>query len=63
MTQKELMYVDDAINHEENIIAYLTYQSAEVKDEVLSKFLCKEVSVHENLKNELVSLLEGFLNE
>ena len=59
MTQKELLYVEDAVNHEQNIIAYLSDAASCIDEENLSCFLKDEIKCHENIFRELVKLLEG----
>lgn len=63
MTQKELLYVEDAVNHELNIIAYLNDALSCINDEKLSCFLDDEVKCHNNIYKKLTDLLEGESNE
>ena len=63
MTQKELLYVEDAINHEINVNAYLNDASSCTSDEKLASFLNDEVIKHENICEELFKLLESESNE
>ena len=63
MTQKELLYVEDAVNHEQNIISYLKDSSSCIDDDNLSSFLEKEISYHEDTCKNLMNLLEGESNE
>ena len=63
MTQKELLYVEDAIGHEKtiknNIIDYINC----LKDKDLIEFMRKELKTHEKLEKDLIKLLESELNE
>lgn len=63
MTQKELLYAEDAINHEQNIIAYIKDAVSCVEDENISTFLEDEIKYHEGICKKLVNLLEGESNE
>lgn len=63
MTQKELLYVEDAISHEQSIIAYLNDSMSSLNDDKLSKFMDDEIKCHEKIKKELVNLLESESHE
>lgn len=63
MTQKELLYLEDAVNHEQNVIAYLNDAITNVEDENLSSFLDDEIKVHDGICKKLVNILEGLSNE
>lgn len=63
MTQKELLYVEDAIGHEQNIIAYCQDAISTLEDETLVSFLEKEVKKHENMAKKLLTMLEEKSNE
>ena len=62
MTQKELLYIEDAIGHEENIISILESTIENLEDQNLVTFLKKEIKVHENLRTKLMEKLEGLAN-
>ncbi len=62
MTQKELLYYEDAIGHEGNIIKILNNSIEMTDDEEIKSFLESEVSIHTTLKENLISLLEGEVN-
>ena len=58
MTQKELLYVEDAIGHEKNIISILNESIALLEDNELVSFLTKELRKHEAMQEKLMTLLE-----
>ena len=61
MTQKELLYFEDAIGHEKNIIAVCEYTIKRLSDE--STFIESEVEKHKETHNKLIRLLEDKTNE
>ena len=63
MTQKELLYVEDAIGHENSIIEILTESINSMDDDKLINFLEKDLKKHEDIKNKLFNLLEVKSNE
>ena len=63
MTQKELSYVEDAIMHEESIIAIISAQVPNLEDENLVNFMNEEINVHTSMKEKLTNLLEVKANE
>ena len=63
MTQKELLYVEDAIAHEQNIIKILDCTIEKLEEEELSSFLKKEVKKHHDMEDKLLSLMEDIINE
>ena len=58
MTQKELLYIEDAIGHEENIIAVCSETLNYLEDKSLVSFLSKEVKKHMTMKEKLMKMLE-----
>lgn len=62
MTQKELLYVEDAIMHEKNIINICEDMINTLDNEELSDFIDNEISVHTGIKENLISLLEEKIN-
>ena len=58
MTQKELLYLEDAINHEISIINILHDTIKNMKDKKLKDFLKKEESNHSITKERLLSVLK-----
>ena len=63
MTQKELLYIEDAIGHESNIIAMCELTIESLDDEDLALFLKQEVKGHKQMKDKLVKMLEAKSNE
>ena len=57
MTQKELLYVEDAIGHEGVIINVLTETLNYLEDPNLISFMEKELKLHEEFQEKLVSKL------
>ena len=57
MTQKELLYVEDAIGHEQNIVAILEDAINYLEDKSLVLFLKKEVKKHMMYKTKLINSL------
>ena len=62
MTQKELSYLEDAINHEESIIKICNNMINNLEDENLVNFINDEINIHTNLLDNLVELLEEKAN-
>jgi len=63
MTQKELLYVEDAIGHETSIIDIINESINNLKDDNLVAFLGKEFKKHVKTKGALMKLLEDKTNE
>ena len=63
MTQKELLYVEDAIKHEEGIINICNVMIKSLKDDNLISFLKKEVRKHITMYELLLRTLEDKANE
>jgi len=63
MTQKELLYVEDAIGHEKNMIAYLQEMKNRVEEKDCVHFVDKELKMHQQIENDLGKLLEVKGNE
>ncbi len=63
MTQKELLYFEDAIGHEENIIKIIAEAIKNLLDENLVTFMNEEVNKHTKMKEKLLNLMEGKANE
>ncbi len=58
MTQKELLYVEDAVNHETNIINILEELGNSLEDNELIDCIDKQIEKHEKMKDKLINLLE-----
>ena len=63
MTQKELLYVEDAIGHEQNIVAILEESIKNLQNEELISFLENEKELHNQTKDSLINMLEERTNE
>ena len=63
MTQKELLYVEDAISHECNILKICEITVDSITDEDLVSFFEKEYKKHKNMYEKLTKLLEDEVNE
>ena len=63
MTQKELLYVEDAIGHEKNIIAICNDIINNLSDEELISFMKKEAKRHSLTEEKLTRCLEEKCNE
>ena len=63
MTQKELLYVEDAIGHENNIINICNETSCMLEDDDLVSFMNEEAKKHTKTKEMLIKLLEDKANE
>ena len=63
MTQKELLYVEDAIGHEQNIIKIINESLPVLEDENLVSFMEKEEKKHGDTLKELLSMMEDKSNE
>ena len=62
MTQKELLYLEDAIGHEQNIISICQKTVTMLEDDNLIAFLENEIDSHTAMKEELINMLEGKAN-
>ena len=63
MTRKELLYLEDALKHEMNIIGIYNEMINLLEDEELASFIEKEVKKHEKMEKELLSKMEGLAND
>ncbi len=63
MTQKELLYVEDAICHEQIIIKVLADALEQLEDEKLKVYTENQKKTHEKMEKKLKKLLEGIKNE
>ena len=62
MTQKELLYVEDAIGHEDSIIKILNDAVSNLSDENFRSYMENEISNHQSIKDNLMSLLKEKAN-
>lgn len=63
MTQKELMYIEDAIGHEDNIICICNNIKEKLSNDNLAGFIENETKKHIKTRNLLMELLEDKANE
>ena len=63
MTQKELLYVEDAIGHETSIIEIIKESINSMDDDDLINILETDLKKHEDIKMKLINLLEVKTNE
>lgn len=63
MTQKELLYFEDAIGHEKNIISIINNTISNLDDDSLISFMNEELNKHKSLEEKLTNLLEVKINE
>ena len=62
MTQKELLYLEDAVGHEESIIKILNDSINNLNDANFISFMQNEITNHESIKDNLMSLLKEKAN-
>ena len=58
MTQKELLYVEDAICHEKVIIACINDMISNLEEDELIEYMDNELKTHEKMSKDLMKLLE-----
>jgi len=63
MTQKELLYMEDAIGHETNIINIYSFTIEMLEDKELKSFMITQLKKHQNLKQKLLNAMEDIINE
>ena len=63
MTQKELLYVEDAIGHEQNVGKIVFEAIQMLEDKNLQTFLKSELKKHQMIETKLMNLLESEINE
>ena len=59
MTQKELLYVEDAISHEKVIIECINNIIDNLEDEDLVEYMNNELENHERIHKNFMNLLEN----
>ena len=62
MTQKELLYFEDAIGHLDNIDKLLNDFNGKVENSEIRNFLSKEQVTLQKLKSDLTNVLGGKAN-
>lgn len=63
MTQKELLYVEDAIGHEDNIISIIKESIENLEDKELVSYMEDEIDMHQSIREKLMKLLKEKANE
>ena len=63
MTQKELLYFEDAINHEKSIIKICEEIINNLEDEELISFMENERDQHNLMQEKLINRMEEKANE
>ena len=63
MTQKELLYIEDAIGHEQNIICIINDTISNLKENKLKSFMKNECKKHETVLEKLMKKLESCTND
>ena len=63
MTQKELLYLEDAVGHEKNLISICEESINMLESDELISFFEQEKAIHEKLLDELIGALEDKSNE
>ena len=63
MTQKELLYCEDAVGHEKSIIKICEESIKNLEDENLISFMQEEISMHNTLLENLMNKLGCESNE
>jgi hypothetical protein len=57
MTSKELLYVEDALEHEESMKKICCESSKQINDVMLSSYICELEQKHTELFNKFLNLL------
>lgn len=63
MTNKELLYIEDAFEHEKSTIDILISILDSISDEEVCSFIEDEITKHKNIKKSFKKLLESEVNE
>ena len=58
MTQKELLYVEDAVGHEQNLDTITKETINILQDKNLKIFMGNQLQIHQNIKEKLMNLLK-----
>ena len=62
MTQKELLYLEDAISHEQSLTKICEESLKMITDEQLRSFLENEITKHNTLEEALMNILKEKAN-
>ena len=63
MTEKELLYVEDAIEHEKAIIKICNESINNLSSNDLKDFFNEQIKSHSDMKSKLITLLKEKANE
>ena len=63
MTQKELLYYEDAIGHVKNIVTILEDCKERINDKKLEEFISNQIEIQTTMQKNLTNLLEVKVNE
>ena len=63
MTQKDLLYLEDAIGHEKNLVQICSYYEEIVEDQELKNLVKKQIKKHQDLTEKLLKVMEETANE
>ena len=63
MTEKELLYVEDAIEHEKNIAVWIQDTITKISDKKIQSTLEQQLKTHQKQEKDLKKCLEGYENE
>lgn len=62
MTEKELLYLEDAVEHEKNIISICDFLVSNLEDKSLISFMENEADKHTQILNNLINKLGDKVN-
>lgn len=62
MTQKELLYLEDAIKHEQNLTEICEETINSLTDEELIAFIKTQQKTHKNIEKKLLKVMEDIIN-
>lgn len=63
MTQKELLYFEDAVMHEANVIEMIDFSIEQLENNDLISFMKNQRKEHVKMKKNLLEMLEVKANE
>ena len=63
MTQKELLYLEDACMHEQVLLEVLNESKNNVEDDSFIEFFDNQISIHQDMLDDLKNLLEDKKDE
>ena len=62
MTQKELLYLEDAIKHKQNLAQICDNVVNNLTDEELIAFIKTQQKTHKNIEKKLLKVMEDIIN-